>query len=292
MRQNGCPVAATTKKIDIRQQLAIGVRELSFCEHPGLEAELLLAKILGKSRAWMLAHRDGFINAEQQIAFQALLSRRLAGEPLPYLLGTWEFFGLAFIVTADVLIPRPETELLVEIGIQWLVDHPDRKNILDVGTGSGCIAISLASRIDDLSVLMEDISWGALQVARLNVQRLMPGQKVFFIQGSLLQPFGGKVDLLCANLPYIPSVELEALAVARCEPRLALDGGEGGLELIRLFLQAAPACIAPGGLILMEIEERQGEDVQLFARRIFPNAEIKVNRDLTGKDRVLSIQQV
>ncbi len=144
-------------------------RLLPVSEEPALEAQVLLAHVLGKPRAWVMAHPEAALTIEQDSELCRLLERRLNGEPLPYLLGHWEFFGLRFKVTPDVLIPRPETELLVEKGLAWLKEHPWRRLAVDVGTGSGCIAISLAHRVMDLHVIAVDISRPALKVAQENI---------------------------------------------------------------------------------------------------------------------------
>jgi release factor glutamine methyltransferase len=266
-------------------------RLLRVCAQPALEAQVVLAHVLEKPRAWVLAHPEAALSIEQASGACFLLERRLSGEPLPYLLGHWEFFGLDFKVTHDVLIPRPETELLVEKALAWLKTHPSRRLAVDVGTGSGCIAVSLAHALDDLHVAAVDISRPALLVAQQNIHDQQVEDQVFVMQTSLLYGLcWKKTDLVCANLPYIPSATLAGLEVGRYEPLQALDGGPDGTSYINALLQDAPRWLAPGGLVLLEIEARQGASVSQSARRSFPDAEIQLFHDLSGNPRLVQIE--
>ena len=259
-------------------------------ETPALDAQVLLAHILSRSRSWVLAHPEVDLSPEQSFELEARLVRLETGEPLPYVLRHQEFFGLDFSVNPQVLIPRPETELLVEQALVWLHANTPYRLALDVGTGSGCIALALAANIPDLHLLASDISAGALEQARANMRHYALQARVEFIQADLIPALGERVNLICANLPYIPSQDLDELKVARWEPRLALDGGPKGLSLIRQFLAQAPASLSPDGLLLMEIEASQGLAVTDLARRSFPGAEIVLLQDLAGKDRVVRIK--
>ncbi|MBN1145848.1 MAG: peptide chain release factor N(5)-glutamine methyltransferase [Anaerolineales bacterium] len=259
-------------------------------ESASLDAQALLAHVLGASRAWVLAHPEAAITAGQARALEAALARLEAGEPLPYVLGRWEFYGLDFIVTPATLIPRPETELLVEQALAWLEAHPAPRRALDVGAGTGCIGIALAVNAPRLDVLASDCSLAALRVARGNAQRHGVATRVRFVQADLLPPVAARFDLICANLPYIPSAALAGLRVSRWEPGLALDGGQDGLALIRRLLQAAPTALAEGGLLLLEIEASQGAAARNLARGAFPAAEASLLRDLAGKERLLKMQ--
>lgn len=259
-------------------------------ETPRLDAQVLAAHILGRSRAWVLAHPEAELSPEQAARFRAALARLVAGEPLPYVLGRWEFFGLEFAVTPAVLIPRPETELLVERALAWLERNPGRRLAADVGTGSGCIAVALAAHCPGLRLLATDVSAPALAVARQNAARHRALERIEFIQADLLPPLGSPLDLICANLPYIPGDTLPGLRVYRSEPALALRGGEDGLDLIRRLLALAPACLAPGGLTLLEIEASQGPGALALAREHFPTASLQIIQDLAGRDRLLEIQ--
>ena len=207
---------------------------------------------------------------------------------MPYLLGAWEFFGRPFIVTPKVLIPRPETELLVELAIAFAKEK-GTLSIVDVGTGSGIIAVSLAAELPKTSVTAIDISMPALRIAKKNAQ-LLHQERIKFAQSDLLTPFKGRFDLICGNLPYIPSQTLEDLPVARWEPKLALNGGSSGLEMIEKLLVQAKKNLARGGMILLEIESSLGEKSQEAAEKLIPEAICQLHQDLAGKDRVLQIQ--
>jgi release factor glutamine methyltransferase len=266
-------------------------RLLPVSEEPALEAQVLLAHVLDKPRAWVIAHPEAALLIDQYSCLCLLLERRLNGEPLPYLLGDWEFFGLRFKVTPDVLIPRPETELLVEKALAWLKAHPLRRLAVDAGTGSGCIAVSLAHWIADLHIVAVDISRPALRVAQENITDHHVQGRVFPVQTSLLNGLHwGKFDLVCANLPYIPSSTLAELEVSRHEPHLALDGGPEGTNYIYALLEDGPVWLAPGGLVLLEIEAGQGDRVTRFARQCFPAADIQLFHDLSGNPRLVQVE--
>ena len=270
---------------DARARLA------SLSEQPALEAQLLLAHGIEKPRAWVMAHPEAELNPDQAGALCILLEQRLNGEPLPYLLGHWEFFGLSFKVTPDVLIPRPETELLVEKALSWLQAHPARRLVADVGTGSGCIAISLAHSTNDLHIVATDISRPALLVAQQNVLAHQVQQCIYLLQTSFLCGLlCEKFDLVCANLPYIPSATLAELEVSRHEPPQALDGGPDGTRWINALLEDASCWLAPGGLLLLEIEAGQGESAPRLARQAFPTADVQLFHDLSGNPRLLQVE--
>jgi len=259
-------------------------------ETPALDAQTLFAHILKRPRAWLLAHPEVHLTASQLAALEKAIARLQAGQPLPYILGEWEFFGLTFEVTPAVLIPRPETELLVERALRWLQTHPGRRCAAEVGTGSGCMAVSLAVHTPDLHVFATDLSFPALRVARRNIGRHRVTDRVHTVCGDLLTPFPYTFDLILANLPYIPSTTLRQLEVYRREPTLALDGGPDGLDLIRRLLEQAPRRLAPGGLLLLEIEASQGKTAASLAANAFAEAEIHVHPDLAGRDRLLEIR--
>jgi release factor glutamine methyltransferase len=244
---------------------------------------------LGRPRAWLLAHPETLLDAEQQALLKTATAQLAGGVPLPYLTGMQEFYGLEFAVSPAVLIPRPETELLVEQALAWLAAHPNRRRAADIGTGSGCIAVTLAHQCRGLEVLAVDISWAALQVARRNITHHAVQAQVHLLRGNLLSAASGPFDLLCANLPYIPTGTLATLEVTRHEPGLALDGGPDGLQLIAALLSDAPRWMAPGGLLLLEIEAGHGERGPALAQRLLPGARVELLRDLAGLPRLLSI---
>jgi release factor glutamine methyltransferase len=266
----------------------------AFSDIPSLDAQVLLAHILHKPRAWILAHPEAALTPVQQQDLEQAVSRLQAGEPLPYVLGHWEFFGLEFQVTPDVLIPRPETEVLVELALDWLRRHPFARSAADVGTGSGCIAVSLAVHLPDLHILATDISSAALQIARQNAQEHNVTDRIDFMQSDLLNQLSienATFNLITANLPYIPTATLHGLQIFGHEPTLALDGGTDGLDLVRRLLSQAPAYLAPHGLLLLEIEYRQGQPALALAQEAFPRAKVEVIKDLSRHDRVIRVEK-
>lgn len=274
----------------------IATRLASVSDTPALDASVLIARITDRTRSWLLAHPEMTLTPEQQNQLDASLTRLENREPLPYVLGHWEFFGLEFEVTPDVLIPRPETELLVEKSIVWMQKHPDKRKIVDIGTGSGAIAVSLVVNIPDANVLATDISSKALKVAKRNAERHGVKNKIEFIDCDILphpRPLSQRerrVDLVCANLPYIPTETLSRLPIFGREPTVALDGGEDGLGVFRKLLHIIPDWLAPNALILLEIEATLGEQATQLARQYFPNAQLVLHQDLTSRDRLLEIQ--
>jgi release factor glutamine methyltransferase len=268
-------------------------RELSpLSDSALLDAQVLLAHVLERPRAWVLAHPQAALSAGQENRLETALECLKNGAPLAHVLGRWEFYGLEFKLTADTLIPRPETEMLVEQALDWLRAHPGRRSAVDVGTGSGCIAVALAVHIADLRMLVTDISFPALKVARENVLRHRVAERVSCLCCDLLGSLDQRFDLVCANLPYIPRGEMQELEVARREPLQALDGGIDGLALIGRLLAAAPQILTPGGLLLLEIGADQGPRAQLLAQTVFPGADVRVLPDLAGRDRVLRVATV
>lgn len=266
-------------------------RTLTDSLRPRSEALALLSRVTGHSRAWLIAHPENPLTPEQLGWLHDALQRLWAGEPLPYVLGSWEFYGLTFLVTPDVLIPRPETELLIDFALAWLREHPGCRQAVDVGTGSGCIALALANHIPDLRVTAGDISPAALQIAARNRDALGLAARVSLVQSDLLTGMDGRFNLVCANLPYIPSRKLEQLAVSHFEPRLALDGGTDGLILIARLLSQLHAALLPGGLALLEIEAEQGETALALARQALPETDVHIQRDLAGHPRLLVIEK-
>ena len=221
----------TTTRNDLSGWLEAARQALAaVSDQPSLEAQTLLGGKLSKSRAWIFAHPETFLKEDELHQLNLWIDRRLNREPLPYILGRWEFYGLDFAISPDVLIPRPETEQLVDLGREWLKDHPGPRKMIDVGTGSGCIAAAMAYWSPDLLVIACDRSLAALQIATSNFKLHKLEKCVLPVAANLLTTFRGPFDLICANLPYIPSETLEDLEVARYEPKLALDGGKDGLR--------------------------------------------------------------
>lgn len=273
--------------------LAWAVEQLQdVADRPHLEAERLLAMVLAVERIALLAHPEWKLTQPQIQRFRRIVARRASGEPLPYILGYAEFFGLRFVVTPDVLIPRPETELLVERALEWLQHHPDA-TVVDVGTGSGCIAIALAVACPDLRIYATDLSAAALAIARTNARRHDVSARVTWLQSDLMVPLQGPLDLILSNPPYVTEREWHDLAVSvRHEPRLALVSGPQGLDAVGRLLDLARTRLASSGALLVEIGETQEEAVRALARTAFPNARLSVLPDLAGRPRLLEVQRV
>lgn len=256
---------------------------------PALDAQVLLADITGKGKSHLLAHPEEPLDEAQHGVLHAALKELENGIPLPYVLGEWEFYGLPFKLTQNVLIPRPETELLVETALNWLLSHPSKRRVAEAGAGSGCISITLAVNCPRVEITATEISPFALNVAEVNACLHEVDDRVTFLHNNLLTNLETPFDLILANLPYIPTDTLKGLPVYSKEPTLALDGGPDGLDLIRELLAQAPPLLDPGGLLLLEIEAGQGEQSRQLAQAAFPHAAISVKRDLAGRHRLLSI---
>lgn len=251
-----------------------------------LDAHVLLGAVLGVERAYLLAHPEAVLTPEQAERFEAWVTRCAAGEPVAYLLGRRAFYDRDFIVTPDVLIPRPETELLLENALAWVVDRA--LTAVDVGTGSGALAVTLAANKPQVRVHAVDVSAAALAVARKNAAAA--GVDVQFYEGDLLTPLverGIMLDLVMANLPYIASDEVPTLAVSRYEPVLALDGGGDGLELVRRLLAQVPLVANAGALVLLEIGAGQGAATLALVRGALPGARAELLLDYAGHDRIV-----
>ncbi len=252
-----------------------------------LDAHVLLGAVLGVDRAALIAHPETPLTDEQAVTFADYVARCAAGEPVAYILGRRAFYDRDFSVTSDVLIPRPETELLLERALTL----SDRKlTAADVGTGSGALAVIVAALRPKITVHAVDVSAAALAVARINAERY--NAPVTFHQGDLLTPLidaGIKLDLIMANLPYIPSGDLPDLAVSRYEPLAALDGGADGLDLIRRLIAQIPQVVNPGALILLEIGAGQGAAVLDLARELSPQ-HTELILDYAGHDRIVRIE--
>ena len=254
---------------------------------PGLDAEVLLRHVLGLGRAGLFAQFPDAIAPDAQTAYQRLLDQRASGTPVAYLTGEREFMGLTFAVGPEVLIPRPESEILVEWALNWLSQRK-HATIVDVGTGSGAIALSLAALLDPGvagAIIAIDVSDAALAMAARNRARFGLEEQVTLMQGSLLAPISGSVDLLLANLPYLTPEQIAVNPELAAEPRLALDGGADGLGLVRQLIGDAPRVMGAGGAIGLEIDPSQAEAVVARARDAFPAADVAVLSDLAGRDR-------
>jgi release factor glutamine methyltransferase len=256
-----------------------------------LDAELLAGHALGLSRAAVVAHPDRELTPKELTRFRDLLARRAAREPLPYIVGTREFYGLELAVDSRVLIPRPETELLVENALRWARQAARPLVIADVGAGSGAIAVALAIHLPDAVIYAVDSSSDALAVTAENAKRHRVADRVQCLTGDLLAALPAPVDLVVANLPYVAEAEWPALPpeVREWEPRRALDGGPDGLALIRRLLAQAGPFLRPPAALLLEIGAGQGADGVALARHYFPGADVRVIPDYAGLDRLVGV---
>jgi len=252
-----------------------------------LDAELLAAHAFECSRVELYTHFDRPLREKELSRFREFVQRRLAGEPVAYVLGRKEFWSLALHVDPRVLVPRPDTETLVGQGLAALAAGDAPRRIADVGTGSGAIALALKSERPGDQVFAVDVSPDALAVARANAERL--GLEVAFVEGDLLEPLAGLApfDLVVSNPPYIPSRDIDGLgAEVRREPRLALDGGEDGLALVRRLVDCARAALVPGGTLAVEVGAGQaGEAKEMMSAAGY--LDVGARRDLAGIERVV-----
>jgi release factor glutamine methyltransferase len=257
-----------------------------------MDARLLLSAALEVKQEYLIQVPERTLTPQQTSTYQEMVSQRAQGEPIAYLLGKQMFYDIEVCVTPDVLIPRPETELLVE----KVIAFAKGKNavIVDVGAGSGIIALALAKHLPTAQVTGIDLSSAALDVARCNSEHLGLTDRVRWLRGNLLQPMLDReetADVIVANLPYIPTDEMLKLDVSKHEPIVALDGGTDGLDVIRRFLENAPKVLRDGGLVMMEIGSGQGAVVKTIAEMAFPDATVRVDADLAGHERIVSIQK-
>jgi release factor glutamine methyltransferase len=280
-----------TTKIELQNWVDQAIRSLDHSETPFLEVQVITAFILGKSREWVIAHPDYELDAVQIEQLNAVLARLQKQEPLAYITGKRAFYGMDFFVSPAVLIPRPETELLVEEAVHWLETYSHKRSVVDVGTGSGIISISLADIFLDLNMTAIDISQDALDIAGKNIELHELTERIHLLRNDLLTNIEKKFDLILANLPYIPSPTLNTLDVRHYEPSLALDGGEDGLRLIRQLLEQAPAHLQSGGAVFLEIEATLETQVKQIAQAVFPQARIDLLTDYAELPRLVKIQQ-
>jgi release factor glutamine methyltransferase len=297
----------------VRALLKQGIEQLRAAQVPSytLAAELLLIHVVGRDRTWLYTHPEETISPEAASSYFALLQRRARGEPTQHLTGKQEFWGLEFEVTPDVLIPRPETEHLIEVALDRLAVRelhagraPQLKGenvtLVDVGTGSGCIAIALAKELPAATVFATDISKPALGVAHRNALRLGFDNRIHFLESNLLERFSSLAthhspplfDLIISNPPYVSRRESEVLPieVREHEPHAALFGGEEGYELYGALIPQAAQQLRPGGLLVLELGYNSLPAVEpLLDRSVWTN--IGVTNDLAGIPRVLSAER-
>jgi len=269
--------------------LADARQQLSSSRTAALDAQVLLCHVLGVPRSWLFAHGDAPILEEQHRAFRALVSRRAEGEPVAYLRGFVEWFGLDLLVSPAVLVPRPETELLAEHAIAYAVRNESR-SVAEIGTGCGAISIAMASRLPNVEIVATDVDAEALKVAATNLQRFGMSERVRLVPGSLLSPLASPPDLLVANLPYLSrAMMMEVSPEVLHEPRGALLGGETGVELYQEMLRQMhdrgwriPA--------MLEIDPRQRAALCKLVETVFPGAGLGFEQDYGSLDRIAVIE--
>jgi release factor glutamine methyltransferase len=259
-------------------------------ESPRLDAEVLLAHSLGLATSQLHTHLNRRLDAKAEEAFRSLVTRRVQREPVAYITGHKEFFALDLKVDHRVLIPRPETETLVEVALT-IARQNNLSVLAEVGVGSGAIAIALAVNLPSTQVFAIDSSSDALAVAEENCRRHQVLDRVVLLHGDLLEPLSEPVGLIVANLPYVSKEELKTLTpdITQYEPLEALDGGVEGLDHIQRLLEQAGPCLSPSGIVCLEIGASQASAVNDLARKEFPEAAVALVRDLAGLDRVVVI---
>lgn len=283
----------------VRDALTQGTKDLAQAgqESAQLDAQILLSHVLDIERSTLYAYPECVLSPEQEQQFHMLIEQRNQGEPVAYLVGHKEFYGLDFLVDRRILIPRPETELLVDAArsaIQHMFDIGQIPIVADIGTGSGAIPIALAVHEPRLPYLYAtDISAEALEVARLNCQRLRIEQRLHLLLGDLLAPLPEAVDVITANLPYVGTKEMHLLApdVQAYEPHLALFSGPDGLHLVQRFLLEVQQSkkLRERGVLLLEIGYQQRERLASLLYELWPSAVITFTKDYAGWDRVVQV---
>ena len=274
--------------MNLRQALtsARDTLAISNVEDPSLEGEILLRHALAIDRAGLYSDLDRELSLEQEHTFKKSLDRRRRGEPSAYITGRREFYGLDFTVDHNVLIPRPETELLVELALNTAKNHGITE-IADIGTGCGAIAVSLAMHLPQATIYATDISQAALEVARDNCHKHGVADRVILLRGDLLEPLEKPVDMIAANLPYVREADLPRTGY---EPRMALDGGTDGLDKIKSLCRQVGGKLNKGGYLLLEIGQGQADMVVGILCKAYPGSPIEVYQDLAGIERVISLR--
>ena len=257
-----------------------------------LEAEIIVTNVLQMPRQHLYAYREEELTSRQEQLLRQFVERRLKREPLAYILGHKEFYGLDLAVGPGVLVPRPETELLVEQALFLSMMRMESGDLViaEPGTGSGAVSVNLAIHLPMARIYATELHPAAMNVARFNVRKHNVADRVTLIQGSLLEPVQETADIIVANLPYVPSGEIATLQPEiQWEPREALDGGPDGLDVIRSLLQQSHSKIKDTGVIILEIDPRQVQPLEELAREIFPSATTITEQDLAHLDRVFMI---
>ena len=278
----------------IAELLAAATERLAaVSETPRLDAEVLLGQVLDRSRTWLFTWPDRVGEPAAVAAFTARVARRAAGEPVAYITGVREFWSLPLAVAPATLIPRPDTETLVVELLDLARELPAAASILEIGTGSGCIAISIASGLSSAQLTATDISPAALAVASTNATTHEVADRIVFLEGDLFEPLDSQArfDFIASNPPYVTTAQLDQLApdIRDHEPHTALDGGLDGLDLIRRLITSAPGHLAPAGTLLCEISPEQSDAVGALLAEQPAFGTPRFVDDLAGKPRVVVV---
>jgi len=268
--------------------------EASHIPDARLEAEVMLMNVMRMQRHDLFSQQETEVTPQQEQALAEIMARRLKREPLAYILQYKEFYGVNLLVNPNVLIPRPETECMVEHALFMALMGMETPQLVvaDVGTGTGAIAVNLALHLPAARIFAVDCADDVLDVAAYNIRAHNVADRVSLGKGDLLEPVPEPVDLILANLPYIPADRLPNLQPeVRWEPQLALDGGPDGLDHIRRLLEQAPGKLKDHGVVLLELDPEQVPTVEALARETFPGAELSVEKDLAQRDRIFVINR-
>jgi len=276
------------------------IKELLFCvpkilegygiPESRLETEIMLSEIMGVKKDFLYTNVEFPITRTVKRELIRILERRIKREPLAYILEHREFYSTDFWVTPDVMIPRPETEILVDYVIDYVKKHRELQTIVDVGTGCGSIAINLGLHFPEMNILATDISFRAVEIAKANAERCGVENVISFFNGDLLDPINGSLHIVVANLPYIPSCRLNRIQEeVKWEPQIALDGGTDGLCIMQRLLSQCRERLICAGLIIMEMDPEQIRPMFALAEEYFPRKEVFVQKDFRGMDRFLAI---
>jgi release factor glutamine methyltransferase len=273
--------------VNCRQSLAWARKTLedSHIENSSLEGEILVRFVLGIDRASLFSNLDQELTKEQSELLTNLLNRRQSGEPSAYITGHREFYGLDFKVDKRVLIPRPETELLVEKTIDYCLEN-NYSTIADIGTGSGCVAISLGKNLPEVTIYAVDYSLPALEMAEKNITAHGLEKRIIRLWGNLLEPLHEPVDIITANLPYVKRQEVNS----QHEPEISLDGGIDGLDKIKELIVQVPGKLKKNGMLILEAGQGQAEEVKTILHKAFPKSMVESSKDLADIERVVSLR--
>ena len=264
-----------------------------------LDAEVLLSHIIMKDRVWLITHRDDVLDVKHQRDFADVIQRRTRREPLQHIIGNQEFWGLEFVVSPDVLIPRPETEFIIEAALAIVQDRNTPVRIIDLCTGSGCIAVSLAKELTAARVIATDASEKALTVARENTRRHGVSEHIRFLLGDLFGPLEeldirGQIDIIVSNPPYVQAGDLSTLQpeVRDYEPEMALIAGPGGTEIAKRIIQLAPEYLKKNGALIMEMGLGQADALTRMVEATGAYGDRELLKDLAGIERVIIARKV